>query len=114
MNKNLLLKILLVVVLFSLVIIQPYTITIGVGDSMEPTINQGDIIIIHQNADINEGDVVLFEKDPVSDKVIHRVVDVNNKGYQIQGDNNNLPDGTYSREDIKGVAVILIETSSLF
>ncbi len=83
-------------------------------NSMEPNINQGDIIIIKKpkNEDkLKVGDVITFEKD--GETITHRIVEITDKGktkrYVTKGDNNNVPDlEKITFEQIEGVEVIRI------
>jgi len=61
------------------------------GHSMEPTFHTGDLAITQRQASYAIGDVVAFETE--GGVAIHRIVggDVLG-GYQVKGDNNQLPD----------------------
>lgn len=96
---------------FSLLGYQAYIIT---TNSMSPTINSGDVIIIKsvKKDDINKGDVITFSKE--TEVITHRVVNISEnalkeKQYTTKGDNNNLEDEqTVCSEDIKGKLTIVI------
>lgn len=83
-------------------------------NSMEPTINIGDIIIVKKvnNEDkIKNGDIISFRKN--SEVVTHRIIDITEtngeKRYITKGDNNNIPDlEKLSFSQIEGVKVISI------
>ncbi|MEW6010378.1 MAG: signal peptidase I [Euryarchaeota archaeon] len=68
-----------------------------VGNSMSPTINRGDIVIINKNPDtIVEGDVVIYDATWYPQQVISRVVSIKNDSngnplYEMKGDNNSDP-----------------------
>lgn len=96
---------------FSLLGYQAYIIT---TNSMSPTINSGDVIIIKsaKEDDIKKGDVITFSKE--TEVITHRVVNISEnalkeKQYTTKGDNNNLEDEqTICSEDIKGKLTIVI------
>lgn len=83
-------------------------------NSMEPNVNQGDIIIIKKpkNEDkLKVGDVITFAKD--GETITHRIVEITDTGktkrYVTKGDNNNVPDlEKVTFEQIEGVEVIRI------
>ena len=83
-------------------------------NSMEPTINIGDIIIVKKvnNEDkIKNGDIISFRKN--GEVVTHRIIDITEtnaeKRYITKGDNNNIPDlEKLSFSQIEGVKVISI------
>lgn len=54
------------------------------GPSMEPTLCDGDVLLISRYSRLNEGDIVIaFPEDAL---VVKRVVDTSN-GYYLMGDN---------------------------
>lgn len=67
---------------------------------MEPTIMTGDIVIGSKiNAEqIQTGDIVGYKKDGII--IIHRVIEVNDDIYTIQGDNNLVTDEPVTRDQI--------------
>ena len=83
-------------------------------NSMEPTINIGDIIIVKKvnNEDkLKNGDIISFRKN--DEVVTHRIIDITEtngeKRYITKGDNNNIPDlEKLSFSQIEGVKVISI------
>ena len=84
-------------------------------NSMEPSINIGDIIIIIKNVKnedtLKTGDVISFRKN--DEIVTHRIIDIietnGEKRYITKGDNNNIPDlEKLSFSQIEGIKVISI------
>lgn len=65
-----------------------------VSGSMIPTINIGDVVIIHDTNQIQVNDIIAFRKDSMV--IVHRVIkEMNVSGqvmYQTKGDNNNIAD----------------------
>ena len=82
-------------------------------DSMTPSINAGDVIIVKkvQEEKLQVGDVITFQKQ---DKVItHRITNIEEqdgkKVYTTKGDNNNLEDNeTIEYANIEGKNVLTI------
>lgn len=81
--------------------------------SMLPTINVGDAIIVQKCEEdkIKEGDIVTFKQN--GEFITHRITqikyDAGKKQYITKGDNNNVPDSkTVAYEEIQGVHVITI------
>lgn len=86
-------------------------IIILVGNSMLPTLNPYDIIILESlgNEDVKVGDVVAIKSnDPLitSNSIVHRVIKVWEKDdktfVQTKGDNNKNPDHAIASQDIVG------------
>lgn len=83
-------------------------------NSMEPTINMGDIIIVKKVKDeenLKNGDIISFNKN--GEIITHRIIDIveanGEKRYITKGDNNNIPDlEKLSFSQIEGVKVISI------
>ena len=82
------------------------------GTSMNPTLNDGEVVLVDRNAEIEVGDIVVA-KQPVeqNSEVVKRVQRINERGhYFLIGDN---PDdstdsrhyGAVTREYIKGKVV---------
>ena len=62
------------------------------GDSMRPTIEPGDLLIIHKEDSYKDGDIITFVNDQ-KQIVTHRIVDVTLDGdFVTQGDNNKFED----------------------
>lgn len=80
-----------------------------VSGSMEPTIQTGDLIIIHQGKkDYQENDIITF-MDVNGSFVTHRIVGRTSQGYLTKGDANKSVDPGYVRkEKIVGTYVFKI------
>ncbi len=73
--------------------------------SMNPTINEGDIVIVKAEADIQKGDIIAFKAQ--NSIVTHRVVEIKKEAdkdfYITKGDANSSTDiELISKEDIEG------------
>ncbi len=67
------------------------------GESMEPTIHPGSLVIVMRRTDYEVGDIVAYrvpDGDPgAGDNVIHRIVGGSpDTGFTMRGDNTNAPD----------------------
>lgn len=73
-----------------------------VSNSMQPTIDPGDVIFI-KKSDVNTlevGDIVTFQKDGFI--ATHRITEVQDDKVITQGDNNNLKDDPLDKSNILG------------
>ena len=70
---------------------QYFYATVGVGTSMEPTINNGDAIVIMQKGGpsftVSLGDIIVYHEVSCGCLVAHRVVAISNGIYSTKGDN---------------------------
>lgn len=61
------------------------------GNSMEPNLSSGDLVISYPSEDYSETDVIVYDNGQKF--VIHRIINVTeNDRYITKGDNNNLTD----------------------
>lgn len=68
------------------------------GNSMEPGMARGDLVIVRQAASYRVGDVVTY-RHPAIGAVIHRIVDSDGERFTLQGDNNTWLDSYYPTSD---------------
>lgn len=89
--------------------IMGYSAYIITTDSMEPTINSGDVIVIKKikSKSLKKDDIITFSSN--SQIITHRIVDKEDEGYITKGDNNNSND-LYEVKDnqILGVMIFRI------
>lgn len=90
-KQDLQLILIVAVVCLFIALVQPIQFSVLIGESMEPTIEGGDIIVYTQYSEISEGDIIVFN-NPNDVTVGHRVIEVRDDGYIAQGDNNDDPD----------------------
>ena len=74
-----------------------------VGDSMRPTIEAGDLLIIKKVDKYEEGDIITFKNDQ-GQVVTHRIIGVDDDGLFITaGDNNKFEDTQHlNNKDVYG------------
>ncbi len=70
----------------------PVTYVITSGNSMEPGINSGDLVLARESADYDVGDIVAYDSPDVKKTILHRVIDREGDTFVLQGDNNDWID----------------------
>lgn len=85
--------------IYNLIKFKSYVI---VSNSMQPTIDPGDVIFIKKvNVnDLEVGDVVTFQKEGFI--ATHRIIEIQEDKIITQGDNNNLKDDPLDKSSIIG------------
>jgi len=63
------------------------------GNSMEPRVHQGDLVIVRKNNEYHIGDAVAYKNNDLQRVVFHRVIGGNILHFFMQGDNNARVDG---------------------
>lgn len=85
----------------------PATFIVVSGDSMEPTLSSGDLVILRERPEYEVSDVVAFPV-PAGEPgegvlIIHRIVGGTSERFDIQGDNRDEIDEWYpAAEDVEG------------
>jgi repressor LexA len=76
------------------------------GDSMEPRIQDGDVVIVHKQAEVKSGDVavVLISKDEATIKKIIK----HQNGLTLIPYNPKYDPATYSKEEITRLPIVVI------
>ncbi len=78
------------------------------GNSMEPKIHQGDLVLARQRSAYDVGDVVLFHSSVLGRHVLHRIVAVDGDRFVTKGDNNGYRDPErVLRSRVQGEAALL-------
>lgn len=62
------------------------------GNSMEPRLERGDLVLVRKRSSYEVGDVVLYEAHTGNLRVLHRIVSVKNGHFVTKGDNNDFID----------------------
>ncbi len=79
------------------------TYVIVSGQSMEPNLHFGDLVIVHKADSYRAGDVVAYRNADLDRYVIHRIIDEDRGRFLLQGDNNSWTDGYEpTREEVLG------------
>ena len=80
-----------------------YSVFEVVSNSMSPTIEKKDVIIIKLDDDIEVDDIITYRND--GSFVTHRVIEKNRDSYITRGDANNSTDVPVMKEDVLGRVV---------
>lgn len=73
------------------------------GQSMEPNLQNGDVLIYGPYQELKQGDIVRYKNENTDNEVVHRIVEIDqsrDRPYRIKGDNNTFSDGWYTRDKI--------------
>ena len=62
------------------------------SESMVPTFDKGDMIIVQGGTVIKTGDIVVYDAPVYKYPIIHRVINITEAGVVTKGDNNASPD----------------------
>jgi signal peptidase len=62
------------------------------SESMLPTFEKGDMIIVQGGTQINVGDIVVYDAPSYKYPIIHRVISVSEEGITTKGDHNSAAD----------------------
>lgn len=87
-----------------------------VGTSMNPTISQGDIVVIYTNfKDLEKGDIICFEYQMEDQEYLflHRIIEIND---HIRTKGDNMPEidpYLVNRSDVIGKAVLVIPKAGI-
>ena len=76
-----------------------------VTESMSPTIESGDFIIISEEDVYEEGDIVTY-LDEANMIVTHRITEIKDKSFIAKGDNNNIEDKEADLNNIFGKVIL--------
>ena len=71
--------------------------------SMEPTFSKGTLLFVRKDADLEVGDIVVYQAG--SELIVHRIVALDGEQVITQGDANNVADAPFSRTQIKGKVI---------
>lgn len=80
-----------------------------VSESMEPILHRGDLLFVLNADDPKVGDIVIYQRSDVKYTIVHRIIEINENGYIIKGDNNPAPDpGIVKKEQIIGKVLFAV------
>ena len=117
MNKTLGILIIIVIIILSICVIKnrqvlceklPVRLLIVKSNSMYPTLQKGDFILIKRNNDYKKGDIITYDYES-NYLVTHRIIEKNNNFFITKGDNNNSEDDKFIQLDnIKGKVILIL------
>lgn len=100
-RTEVILDLLLIILILMTVILGYYqTARVGilVGQSMEPTMTDGDITIYEPHSEAAVGDIIVFTSEESNGELVaHRVIHKNESHYITKGDNNTAVDDPIAR-----------------
>lgn len=94
-------------VILMLVVIE-YKPVVVLSGSMEPVLSVDDLAFIKKVDDIKLGDIVAFT-DKSGDRILHRVIEINEDTVITKGDANNVSDKAIQKSKINGVYIFKIK-----
>jgi len=62
------------------------------GSSMEPNFHYGDLVILHEAADYQAGDVVAYHEPVLGKDILHRIIGKDLDRFIVKGDHNSWTD----------------------
>ena len=74
------------------------TYIIVIGNSMEPNIEYGDLVLVLESSDYSISDIVAYNHPGVG-TILHRITSIENNSYILQGDNNSWEDSYHPGKD---------------
>ena len=121
MKKTLGIFIIMVIIFLSICVIKNWQVLceklavrllIVKSNSMYPTLQKGDVILIKKYNNYKQGDIVTYAEDS-NYLITHRIIEKNNNSFKTKGDNNNSEDDkTIQLENIKGKVIIILNRKS--
>ena len=81
-----------------------YYVGVVEGESMNPNLQNGDVLLYGPYEQIEEGDLIRFQPEESEKIIVHRVVNIDHSRedpYKMKGDNNANPDGWFTEDEIK-------------
>lgn len=95
-----------------LYIANPLSISLVVGNSMEPTFDHGDVVVYSDYIEMEEGNMVVYEGEE-GEMISHRLIEEKRSNvYVAKGDNNTRVDDTLVTSDnYRGTILFHINTS---
>lgn len=117
MKKTLGILIIMVIIILSICVIKnrqvlceklPVRLLIVKSNSMYPTLQKGDFILIKRNNDYKKGDIITYDYES-NYLVTHKIIEKNNNFFITKGDNNNSEDDKFIQLDnIKGKVILIL------
>lgn len=83
-----------------------YSTAVVISGSMQPAIDVGDMVLIHEQKDYEVRDIIMYRGE--RNFITHRIVARTENGYRTRGDSNNTEDPEIMREQAVGKVVMII------
>lgn len=75
------------------------------GNSMYPTIEDGDYVLVVKTYNISVNDIIVFFDEDTGKYIAHRVVSIEDNTILTKGDNNNFYDDEITKREIIGKVI---------
>ena len=99
--------VLALVVRYWLLPVLGYSVASVEGQSMEPTLRSGDLLLFRRDSNPEVGDIIVYEKSP-GILIVHRIVSEIGDEIVTKGDNNGYPDPIFEKDKIGGKVTLVI------
>lgn len=83
-----------------------YGAAVVLSGSMEPTISEGDLIIVQETDQFKENDIAVFQDGNLL--VVHRIINIDGETITTKGDANQIADKPIKVSDVKGKVLFWI------
>ena len=82
-----------------------YGVANVLSGSMEPTFSKGTLLLVKENADVEPGDIVVYQSG--QELIVHRVISLDKETGTVitQGDANNVADEPFDLSQIRGEVI---------
>lgn len=83
-----------------------FGVSVVLSGSMEPVLSVNDMVIIRKTDELEEGDIIVYQKG--HELIIHRIIEKEGNTILTQGDANSISDSPVNSSDVKGKLVLVI------
>src|SRR6185437_505069 len=81
----------------------PTTVLAVSGNSMEPRINSGDLVLVRSGGPYHVGQIIAYRNIPAAAHFLHRIIGTRGTGFVMKGDHNGWVDpGTAQPNQVIG------------
>jgi len=79
------------------------------SESMVPTLQKGDLIVVKGSESFEVGDIIVFDVSQYGYPIIHRIIDIDSGEISTKGDHNSVKDPwKIKEENIHGKAILKV------
>jgi len=71
-------------------------------------LSKGDLLFVVKAENVSIGDIVIYQRDPASFTIVHRVVKIDGDTITVRGDNNPVSDPPFQKQDLQGKVVFAV------
>ena len=110
MNRKSIITIFFIILI--LIVAHNFKLAIVMSESMEPTLNKNDLILVKKQKDYNINDIVVYKKN--KNCIVHRIVEITREKVITKGDANNINDDEIEKNNIEGKVILNIHQIGKF